>query len=586
MRIAELALQQPWRVAAAIVSLLFSSGLFLLVPRLVGNAIDAALASARVQQLVLLGILIIAVIGLRGLFSYANLYLAESISQSVSYRIRNGLYDKLQHLSFSFHDREQTGNLMSKAALDVEMIRMFVNTTLVRAGQILTLIIGAAAMMLVIDWRMGLVGMLIIPLIGVRAVTASRQLRALWRRTQLETGRMTTTLQENLAGQRVVKAFGAEEYEASKYAANNRLVHDWTLAARRRQAENSATMQAIFWGTTVLVLWIGGHQVMEERISIGELGALIIYMSLLVQPVRMMGPLVNAFARAISAAERLFDVLDVVPLVQNRPDPKFLEKVHGRVQFDQVSFSHGDQPVLHEVILDVEPGEVVALLGPPGSGKSSLVHLLARFYDVTKGRLLIDGTDVRDIDLASLRRAVGIVQQDVFLFSATVHENIAYGREEARREEVIEAAKTAQIHDEILALPDGYDTMLGERGMTLSGGQRQRLAMARTLLLDPPILVLDDSTSSVDADTEIKIQRALARVVEGRTTFIIAHRLSSIQNATRLVVLDKGRIIESGTLQKLMDAGGLLARVAEIQYAGSDRGPHAQPNQARNASGI
>jgi ABC-type multidrug transport system fused ATPase/permease subunit len=571
-------------MATACLMLLLSTGLFLAVPRLLGHAIDAALASASAQQLVLLGISVIAVIGLRGLSSYANLYLGESVSHLVAYRIRNRLYDKLQHLSFSFHDHEHTGNLMSKATVDVEMIRMFVNAGLVRAGQMLTLIVGATAMMLIIDWQMGLVGMLMVPLIAVRAVTASRELRAMWRQTQVATGRMTTTLQENLAGQKVVKAFGAEEYEADKYAADNQLVHDWTLSTRRRQAENSATMQAIFWSTTVLVLWIGGHRVMAGRITVGELGALIIYMSLLVQPVRMIGQLVNAFARAISAGERIFDVLDAVSPVQNRPDARPLGEVHGRVQFDHVSFSYGEQRILHDVSLDVKPGEVVALLGAPGSGKSTLVHLLARFYDVTGGRLLVDGTDVRDLDLASLRRAVGIVQQDVFLFSATVHENIAYGREQATREDVVAAAETAQLHDEILALPDGYDTLVGERGMTLSGGQRQRLAIARTLLLDPPILVLDDSTSSVDAGTEAKIQRALADVVRGRTTFIIAHRLSSIQNASHVVVFDRGRIAESGAPQQLMAAGGLLTRVAELQYAANHNGHPPAQVQSRGAS--
>ncbi|MEX2599888.1 MAG: ABC transporter transmembrane domain-containing protein, partial [Dehalococcoidia bacterium] len=429
LRITKLATLSPGRMVIAWVTLLLSTALFLAVPWLIGEAIDQALPRegaaapeiglpffadlSQTQVLVALGGLVIVAVALRGIFTFVNLYLAEAISQRVSYHIRNLLYDKLQHLSFAFHDREHTGNLMSKATVDVEMMRMFVSMGLIRSGQIVTLVIGAAIMMLLIDWMLGLIGLLFVPLIAFRAIIASTRLRMLWRKAQIEMGRMTTVLQENLSGQRVVKAFGAEAYEEAKFAERNQDVFDWTFSARRHQAINSSIMQFIFWGSTGLILWVGGYAVMNDRISIGELGSFIFYTSLLVQPVRMVGFLVNTFARAISAGERLFDVLDAPSPVQERDDAKVLKDVRGHVTFDDVTFSYGDRPALHGVSLDVPPGQVVALLGAPGSGKSTLASMLARFYDVTGGSVRLDGIDVRDITLSSLRSAVGIVQQDV-----------------------------------------------------------------------------------------------------------------------------------------------------------------------------
>ena len=560
-------------MSAAWVSLLLSTVFFLAVPRLIGWSIDlAVMPSTTSGRMYTIGALVIGVIALRGLFNYVNLYMAESVSQHLAYRIRNLMYDRLQHLSFAFHDHQHTGDLMSRSTVDVEQTRHFVQMGLVRSGQIFLLVLGASTMMFLMDWQLALVSLIFVPIIAFRAIIVSTRMRVMWRRAQLEMGHMTTVLQENLSGQRVVKAFGAERHEERKFDVRNELVYEWTYRARRLQSQNTSFMQAVFWASTGLILWLGGQAVINDRITVGELVSFIFYVSILVQPVRQIGMLVNTITRAAAAGERVFFVLDATSPVDERPGAEPLTNVRGDVRFEDVSFSYGDRPALHDVSLAVAPGEVVALLGAPGSGKTTMMSLLTRFYDVSAGRITIDGMDVRDATLSSLRASVGIVQQDVFLFGATVAENIAYGRQDATRDEVIAAAKTAQLHDEIMEFERGYDTPIGERGVTMSGGQRQRLSIARTLLLDPPILVLDDSTSSVDAGTESGIQEAMKNVVKGRTTFIIAHRLSSIQHAQTLVVLDRGRIAEMGTPQELMASGGLFAEMSELQYSAAADG--------------
>ncbi len=562
-----------------------ATALFLAAPRIIGRSVDAALGAgtgprADAGDLTALGLLVIAVFAARSVFNYVNLYMAEAVSQRVAYRVRGMLYDKLQRLSFAFHDREHTGNLMSKATIDVEMMRMFVSMGLIRSGQITLLTLGAAAMMLLTDVPLAIISLLFAPVIGVRAVWASRRMRRMWLQTQIEMGKLTTVLQENLAGQRVVKAFGAEAHEEAKFEAQNREVYERSYRVHLAQSFNTSLMQTIFWASSGVILWFGGRAVIEGRITPGELTEFLLYISLLVQPIRMVGFLVNTFARAASAGERLFAVLDAESPVRESPDAVPLRNARGRVRFENVSFGYGGREAVRNVSFEAKPGQAIALMGAPGSGKTTLMSLLARFYDVDGGRITIDGADARDFTLKSLRAAIGVVQQDVFLFSATVAENIAYGREDATREEIVAAAKTAQIHDEIMELPEGYDTVIGERGVSLSGGQRQRLSIARTLALDPPILVLDDSTSSVDAGTESRIQEAMDEVVRGRTAFIIAHRLSSIRRAELVIVMRDGKIGEMGTPDELAASGGLFAHVTELQYATALNGT-AAPAPAR-----
>ena len=576
-RITKLAALEKGRLIVAWVSLVTASVLFLAVPRLVGNAIDAALGTGSARgadtgELVRIGLLVVAVIAARSVFNYGNLYMAEAVSQRVAYRIRNLLYDKLQHLSFAFHDREHTGNLMSKSTVDVEMTRMFVSMGLIRAGQIVLFTAGSATMMMLTDVRLALISLAFAPLIGARAVWASRRMRHMWLQTQIEMGKLTTVLQENLSGQRVVKAFGAEDHEERKFRDQNQEVYSRTYEVQKAQSFNTSLMQIVFWGASGVILWFGGRAVIEGRMTPGELSEFFLYISLLVQPIRMLGFLVNTFARAASAGERVFAVLDANSPVRDLPEAAPIGEVRGHVRFEEVSFGYTNREAVRSVSFEAAPGQVTALMGAPGSGKTTLMSLLARFYDPDSGRITIDGKDIRESTLPSLRSAIGIVQQDVFLFSATVAENIAYGREDATMDDIIAAAKTAQVHDEIMALPEGYKTVIGERGVSLSGGQRQRLSIARTLALDPPILVLDDSTSSVDAGTESRIQDAMAAVVKDRTTFIIAHRLSSIQHADIVIVMQHGEIGEMGTPEELIESGGLFTHVTELQYATSLNG--------------
>tara|TARA_A100001037_G_scaffold79463_1_gene71455 strand:+ start:2087 stop:3865 length:1779 start_codon:yes stop_codon:yes gene_type:complete len=583
-RITKIAALERSRMAGAWVSLIIATILFLSIPRLIGVSIDHAISGDNSQRLLIyLGFVIIGVVALRGVFNYANLYLAESVSQHVSYRIRNMLYDKLQHLSFSYHDHEHTGNLMSKSTIDVEMMRMFVSMGLVRSGQITMLVIGSAVMMFLTDIELALISLSFVPLIAIRAIYASTRMRKMWLQAQIEMGHLTTVLQENLAGQRVVKAFGAEDHEEGKFDDQNEAVYATTYTARKAQSSNSALMQIIFWASSGVILWFGGRAVIDERLTIGALAEFILYTSLLVQPMRMVGFLVNTFARASSAGQRLFDILDAKSPVSEKQHPIDLKNIKGSVKFDNVTFSYGNADAVRNISLSVPEGQIIALMGAPGSGKTTLMSLLSRFYDVDQGAILIDGIDIREASLSSLRYTIGIVQQDVFLFSATVAENIAYGCVNPSMEQIVEAAKTAQIHDEIIALPEGYETVVGERGVSLSGGQRQRLSIARTLAMNPAILILDDSTSSVDAGTESRIQAALSAAIKGRTTFIIAHRLSSIQNAEIVAVMQDGEIAEIGKPDDLIRAGGLFTQVTELQYATSLNGISATTASISNS---
>ena len=568
LRLTKEAFRYRERMIIAWTTLILSSLMFVAVPRLVGTAVDEMTASGTMPRLWQIGGMLVAVTALRGIFQYISQYVGESIAHRVCFNLRNSIYDKIQRMSFAFHDREHTGNLMSKATVDIEMIRMYISMGLIRSLQMGMLIAFAAFLVLTMEWRLGLVTLLFVPIIAFLAGRVSFRMRAMWRVVQDELGRLTTVLQENLTGMRVVKAFGAEKFENAKFQERAQSVYSNSYATERLRASNNALMQVVFWSTTGLVLWLGGRAVVDERLTAGELTQFILYVSMLVQPVRMLGQMVSTFARSISAGERIFEVLEAESPVVERPDAQPITDVQGYVVFDDVSFAYTVQPTVANVSLELKPGQVGAIMGAPGSGKTTLAHLLARFYDVNDGRVTIDGVDVRDISLESLRQSVGIVQQDVFLFSATVRENIAYGRPDATLEEVTQAAIVAQLHDEIMAMSDGYDTLVGERGVTLSGGQRQRFSIARTLLLDPPILVLDDSTSSVDAETEMQLQRAMSNVVQGRTTLIIAHRLTSIQHANLVVVLDHGKVAEIGTPEELWTHEGFYRHVAMLQGTG------------------
>ncbi|MCE2466094.1 MAG: ABC transporter ATP-binding protein [Dehalococcoidia bacterium] len=581
LRIMGIVWRHKGRLILAYVSLLGATALAMFIVRLVGVAVGivdehgaGAIASVDRNEVLfsfpgglfwvaaLLGLVSIT----RGLFDFCRTYTSDSLAQMVSYDVRNRFYDKLQNVSFAFHDKEHTGNLMSKATSDIETVRRFVMMGMVRAPEVAIRLIAIVCILLIMDWRLALISLSLTPLLVVRSSVVMRRMRRMWARVQEATGQLVTILQENLTGIHVVKAFAAEEHEKKKYAAKAREVQYEFLQSEQLQGTESAKMSVGFTIALGLLLWFGGRQVIGGTMDAAEFTQFVLYLNLLTFPIRMTPFIINVYSRASASGRRLFDVLDAVSPVSEKPDAMKVDRVSGEVVFDDVSFSydHG-APALSHLNLKVEPNSVVALLGSPGSGKSTIVSLIPRFYDATAGTISVGGMDVRDFTLASLRRNVGIVQQDVHLFTATIRDNIAYGNTEASFEEVVEAAKIAQLHDHIVDLPDGYDTWVGERGVTLSGGQRQRLSIARTILMDPPVLILDDSTSSVDVETEMKIHKAMVEVTAGRTTFVIAHRLSTVRRADLILVLQDGKVAEMGSHDELMGRGGLYREIYELQ---------------------
>ncbi len=577
-RITKLAAKYRIRLTLAYLSVLGVSAFSMVIPKLLGNAIDAVLSAGdQARLLYLAGAILIASL-LRGICAFGQQYLGESLGQRVAYDLRNTFYDHLQRMSFAFHDKEQTGNLMSKATSDVDGARMFVQTGLIRSVYMASLVVGVGIMMFGLNRHLALLSLALVPFVIWRGGYLVLRLRKEWLAIEDEAGFMNTVLHENLVGQRVVKAFAADEYERRKFYHRAANIFDHSYRAEMLQASNGGMMTLFHLGTTLLILYVGGRYVIQGVMTPGELAQFIFYMGLLAMPVRMAAWIVNSFSRAISCGQRIFATLDAESPVQERKNAVALPRVQGHVRFEDVSFGYNTiSPVLNHITFEAEPTKVIALVGAPGSGKSTIGHLLPRFYDVTAGRVTIDGVDVRDATLASLRANIGIVQQDVFLFTSTIKENIAYGAVGASSDQIVRAAEIAQLHDFILSLPNGYDTWVGERGITLSGGQRQRLAIARTILLDPPILILDDSTSSVDTETEHHIRRALVEVMKGRTTFVIAHRLSTVKSASLILVLREGQIVQRGTHQELLSQPGPYQEVYELQL---------RPQEAMLANGA
>ena len=547
--------------------LLAGAGLALVIPSLTGQAINLALGTKQTHALVLTALLIGGAGILGSVFAYFQSYNGEYLSQKVAYDLRNKLYNQLQTLSYAFHDRSQTGQLMSRATSDIEAIRGFIGFALLRGVYLLVLLVAITVLLFTLNWKLALIGLSVIPFISLLTIVINRTLRLYWMKIQQGLGSLGTIIQENLVGAKVVRAFAREDFESKKFRHQAEEIYNLEIGANNLLATNSPLMSFAILLAMGGVLWYGGTQVISGVITQGELVEFLLYLVMLSMPIRMLGWLTILFSRASASGKRIFEILDQSSPVNEKPDAKELKDVKGDVVFENVSFGYDSQgSTLKNVNFEAKRGQIIALVGASGSGKSTIANLIPRFYDVTSGRITIDGVDVRDATLASLRRNIGTVHQDTFLFSATIRENIAYGKPNATLEEIIAAAKQAHLHDFINGLPAGYETWVGERGITLSGGQKQRLAIARTLLLNTHILIMDDSTSSVDPETEHEIQQTLAELPAGRTTLIIAHRLRSVQQADLILVLENGQIVERGKHEELLARGGIYKQLYNLQF--------------------
>ena len=457
---------------------------------------------------------------------------------------------------------------MSRATADVEAIRMFLGRGLLGVFQIAILSIGISYLLVSLNSTLALLTIPFLIAVGWRVVIVSRRLRPIWLKIQQLMARLGTILEENLTGARTVKAFAHEQEESKKFSAQATLLYDEHISATRQRAFNIPIMMFAITIPIAVILWYGGRQVIAGNLTIGGATQFILYLGMMTMPVRSLGFIANVFSRAVSAGQRILEILDTESVIQEKPGAIELNGVKGGVRFESVSFSyHSVAPILKNISFGVQPGELVALVGGLGSGKSTIAHLIPRFYDVSSGSITIDGIDIRDATLDSLRRNIGIVQQNPFLFSATIRDNIAYGTVNADMEHIVAVAKAVQLHDFIGSLPDGYETWVGERGVTLSGGQKQRLGIARTLLINPSILIMDDSTSSVDVETEHLMRQAMDKLIKGRTTFIITHRLSIIENADLILVLKDGQVVERGRHSELIAANGLYQEIYEAQLS-------------------
>jgi ATP-binding cassette subfamily B protein len=551
-------------------------GLNILIPQFIRWIIDEGITGNQPDVLTwsVLGLLSLTLV--KGFLTYLQGIWSETASQNVAFDLRNELQEKLTLLSFSFHDKTETGELLSRTVQDVERIRFLTGRATLRILEGVLMLGATTLILLAMNPQLALLVLAIMPVLVYQALNFGRKFRPLSLKVQKQLAVLTSFVEQNLRGSQVVKAYAQEEAEIARFDKENNQWFDLSAEAARQQAINIPLLFLIANAGIVIILWFGGAQVVRGEFTLGELVAFITYLGQLIEPVRRLGMIIPAVSIAGAAAERIFEILDTDPDVQDSPDARPLPRLEGQVRFEGVSFGYGLSASARQVIqgidFEIQPGQVVALLGPTGSGKSTIINLLLRFYDPTQGRILIDGHDIRQASLQSLRSQVGVVLQETTLFAATVKENIAFGRADATQDEIYTAARAAQAHDFILAMPKGYQTRVGERGVTLSGGQKQRIAIARALLMDPRLLILDDATASVDTETEQKIQLAFESLMQNRTTFVIAHRLSTVRRADLILVLQAGRIAARGTHASLLQTSALYQEIYRTQLKEQEPG--------------
>lgn len=559
----------PWLALGALGSALLLVVAYAATPQLFRWAIDQGIAKNNLTIVLQSGAGLVAAALARGLFNFGQSFCAEALSQSVVYDLRNRIFSKIQTLSFSYHDQSQTSQLLTRVTSDIEQIRTFLSTSLIQVISGVVTLVAIAAILLVMNWRLALISLTVVPAAGWLMARFFSRNNLLFRQVQEQLSDLNAVLQENLLGVRVVKAFVREEVETDRYTQlNNGLIaaNMKTILAIRN------TFPFIFLVSNLVIVAVvgyGGVAVINDRFSIGQLVAFNAYLLLILQPILLIGFAAPAIAQAASSAERVYEVVDAAIDIRDRPSAIPFTTCGGRITFENVSFRYpgATRPALCEISFETKPNELIAILGMTGSGKSTVTNLIPRFYDVTAGAVRIDGRDVRDFTLESLRSQISTVFQETTLFSGTIFSNITYAKPEATLDQVIEVAKAAQIHDFVSALPEGYDTVVGERGVGLSGGQKQRIAIARTLLTDYSILILDDSTSAVDAQTAAQIQAALDDLMRRRTctAFVVAQRISTVRTADRILLMDKGRLVAQGTHDHLMATSPLYGVILESQ---------------------
>ncbi|MET3927243.1 ABC transporter ATP-binding protein [Devosia sp. 2618] len=573
LRITLYSFRHPWQAAAAIGATVVASVLQLLIPRLLGSAVDQAqgilttAGEGAQQALFWSAMTLLGVSVARGFFTLIQNYYSESVGHHVGYELRLAFYDKVQRLSYSYHDKVHSGDLITLGLLDLDGLRMFFSTGFVRTI-LLSVLIGVGAFMLIsTDAVLGLLALSFVPFVAWRSSVAQLTLRQTWIDLQGKLSALTRVMEENLGGIRVVRAFSGQKFELNKFDHASKEALELSHQRVYVRVRNTSAMTFSFFIAMGLVLWFGGNKVIAGEMSVGTLASFLTFMTILQMPVRQLGLMVNSFARASTCGDRFFGFLDQPLDIADAPGVPDLKVTDGTLRFENVQFTYpgANHATLDGVTFEARAGQTVGIVGAPGAGKSTLAHLIPRFYDVSGGRITIDGQDVSKVSLQSLRRSVAVVQQDSFLFTTTIENNIAYGDPWSKETKIEKAAESAQLHNYIMGLPAGYDTVVGERGVSLSGGQRQRLSIARSLVLKPAVMVFDDSTAAIDAGTEHRIRSAIRRYAKDRVTLVISHRLSSLLHADTILFLDGGKIVEQGSHEELLAKNGRYRALYDLQ---------------------
>ncbi len=547
-----------------------ATALGLVYPNLLRILIDDVIGEKRYEWVPYLALLVVAVVSIKGMLQFLHGFFGGRLGNKVAYNMRNALYHKLQYLSFQYYDKAKTGDLMSRLTADLEAIRQFIGFGFAQILNLVLMVGFGTTMMLIIDWKLTLISLITIPFLALTAIRFESKIHPAFRVMRKAMSNLTTAVQENITGVRTVKSFAREPYEVEKFSLRNEEYKANQIDAAHIWARYFPVMELFACLCIVILIGAGGFFVIRGSLTLGELVAFSSLIWYIIGPMWMIGFHINNYTQSKASGERILEILHHYVNVKNKENAIVLhpDRVQGHVKFENVTFAYPEkQPALYNLNIDAPAGSVIGLLGGTGSGKTTVIQLLMRAYNVKEGRILLDGHDISDLDLESLRRQIGIVFQETFLFSASIRNNIAYGQRDVSMDEIVRAAKLAQAHDFIMELPLGYDTIVGERGLGLSGGQKQRIAIARALLKNPKILVLDDATSAVDMETEHEIQTGLREVMKGRTTFIIAHRISSLKHADEIIVLDHGKVVQRGTHEQLLREPGPYLETYKIQYS-------------------